>query len=97
MNQNRSGHNNSVWRSFTTLVVLLSGMPFFIACEQAPIELTRTDRRQVDSLFQQEKNAIDREVDSLCRKWAAEKSQGFKDSLMERRWAEIRQILESDE
>lgn len=69
----------------------------FSACEDPNIELTRTDRRLVDSLFQVQKSQVDREVDSLCKLWSREHLAAYKDSLMQQRWAEIRQILESNE
>lgn len=76
----------------SALLALLS----FAACEQAPAEFTRTERRMIDSLFQDTKPAIDLKVDSLCRIWADQYLLQYKDSLIQKRWAEIELILQSD-
>ena len=69
----------------------------FVSCEEAPTEFTRTERRMIDSLFQETKPAIDREVDSLCRIWADQHLSQYKDSLIQKRWAEIELILQSND
>ena len=79
------------WALPVLLIILTAG------CSEPEVELTRTDRRMVDSLFQQEKMGVDSIVDSICRAWANENLTHFKDSLMEKRWSEIKQILESHE
>jgi hypothetical protein len=78
------------------LIALLSLLSF-ASCEEAPAEFTRTERRMIDSLFQETKPAIDREVDSLCKIWADQHLPQYKDSLMRKRWAEIELILQSND
>ena len=67
-----------------------------ISCESPPVNFTRADRRLIDSMFQMQKPAIDKEVDSLCKIWAEKNLDRFKDSLMTKRWSEIEQILQSE-
>ncbi len=74
-----------------TLGVLMS------ACIPTPTELSRADRKKVDSLFVLAKPELEKEADSLCLIWVDENINQYKDSLMDMRWAEIESILSSDE
>ncbi len=77
----------------------LGGLCLFLClgCESAPIEFTKADRRMIDSIFHDKKPELDQKVDSVCSAWVQQHYKTYKDSLMDRRWAEIEQILRSDE
>lgn len=93
--------NPSAFRRLLSLVKISAVGGFclilWLGCESAPIEFTKADRRMIDSIFQDKKPALDQKVDSVCAAWVQQHYKTYKDSLMDRRWAEIEQILRADE
>lgn len=66
------------------------------ACEKEPPKLKRSHRKLIDSLYQEKRNILRKELDSLCDiKFAAEIEQAT-DSILQQRMAEIKRKIEAD-